>query len=77
MPRPGTISKPVEEPESLSISPYCTISHVLEANAVDLSEKKFANCQPRMLASKEIFEKKRNIGPSNIINRKVFMHLHI
>uniref|UniRef100_A0A1X7TML0 Uncharacterized protein n=1 Tax=Amphimedon queenslandica TaxID=400682 RepID=A0A1X7TML0_AMPQE len=30
-----TIFKPVEEPKFLSVTPYSTISHVLEASPVD------------------------------------------
>ena len=47
----------MEEPESLSITPFFTISRVSEASAVDPSVKKFTNCQPQISVSKEILEK--------------------
>ena len=58
---------PVEEPESLTVTPNSTISHVLEVSAVDPSQKKEViklACSekylyPQTLASKEFLEKVR------------------
>ena len=52
-----TIFKPVEKPESLSITPFVTKSHISEAITVDSNEKKFTNCHQQILASKEMLRK--------------------